>query len=350
MISDLPEPLQPNTVWSSGAIEAPDRMLWFPTQHGAVRVDPAHIFRNPLPPPVRISAMIADNRNYSSYSSPILPPATQNLVIRYDALSLTVPERVRFRYKLDPWDKDWHFTDGRREAFFTHLTPGSYVFHIIASNNSDVWNNEGATLNFVVEPTWYQTGWFRFACVIAAVLVLWSIYRLRLRQIAKSANERFDERLGERIRIARELHDTLVQTIQGSKMVVDDALETSEDPARARHALKQLSTWLEQATEESRAALYSLRSSVTVKNDLAEALRRATESDHSPNGMSVAFSVVGTAREMHPLCAMRSIGTRSRRFAMRRHIRARAASTWSCSIGRICRLWFPTMVSVSIQR
>jgi signal transduction histidine kinase len=112
---------------------------------------------------------------------------------------------------------------------------------------------------------------------------------------------RFDERLAERTRMARDLHDTCLQTIQGSKLVADDALELSSDPVRMRRAMEQLSVWLATAMQEGRAALNSLRTATTQTNDLAEALRRVTQDGLIPSSMAVTFSVVGDAREIHPI-------------------------------------------------
>jgi len=127
-----------------------------------------------------------------------------------------------------------------------------------------------------------------------ATLFAWAIAR-------KIIELRLEERVNERTRITRELHDTFLQTIQGSKLVADDALETSTDPIRMRRAMEQLSAWLAKAMQEGRAALNSLRTTTTQTNDLAEALRRVTEDGVIPNSMAVTFSVVGDAREMHPI-------------------------------------------------
>jgi len=120
-------------------------------------------------------------------------------------------------------------------------------------------------------------------------------------KISRAIGARFDERLAERTRMARDLHDTFLQTIQGSKLVADDALDPSSDPIRMRRAMEQLSLWLGTATQEGQAALHSLRTATTQTNDLAEALRRATEDGLIPSSMAVTFSVVGDAREMHPI-------------------------------------------------
>src|SRR5215475_11169581 len=160
----------------------------------------------------------------------------------------------------------WQDAGTRRQAFYTDLPPGQYRFRVIASNNDGVWNEEGATLAFSIAPAWYQTKIFQFGCILFAMLLVWTIHRVRVRQVAQAIGARFDERLAERTRIARDLHDTLLQTIQGSKLVADDALETSSDPDRMRKALEQLSAWLQQAGQEVRAALNSLRVSATSNN------------------------------------------------------------------------------------
>jgi signal transduction histidine kinase len=112
---------------------------------------------------------------------------------------------------------------------------------------------------------------------------------------------RLEERVNERTRITRELHDSFLQTIQGSKLVADDALEPSTDPIRMRRAMEQLSVWLAQAMQEGRAALNSLQTATTQTNDLAEVLRRVIEDGVIPSSMAVTFSAVGDAREMHPI-------------------------------------------------
>ena len=211
------------------------------------------------------------------------------------------PQKVRFRYKLESRDASWQEAGTRRQAFYTDLRPGNYRFRVMACNNDGLWNEEGATLEFSIASAWFQTAWFRLLCVVIAALVAWAIYRLRVQQIAKVISARFDERLAERTRMARELHDTFLQTIQGSKLVADDALDPSTDLIRMRHSMEQLSAWLEQAMREGRAALNSLRTSTTQKNDLAEAFRRAADNGLLPGSMQATFSVEGEARNMHPI-------------------------------------------------
>jgi signal transduction histidine kinase len=264
-------------------------------------IDPAHLAENAIPPPVRVEEIIADRKSYAPENNLRLPPITRNLEIDYTALSFVMPKKVRFRYKLENYDVNWQEPGTRRQAFYSELSPGKYRFRVIACNNAGVWNEAGATLDFRVMPAWYQTPLFRAICVIVVLCIVWTIYRFRVRQIARAIGARFDERLAERMRIAGDLHDTLLQTIQGSKLVANDALNKHSNEVKMRHALEQLSAWLELATQESRVALNSLRSSTILTDDLAEAFQRAAEIGPSIGSLAATVSVVGNSREMHPI-------------------------------------------------
>lgn len=283
------------------AARTPDGRLWFVNGVLLQMIDPAHTSGNAVPPPVQIEGLIADHKSYPLRGAVHLGPLAHDLEIDYTALSFVVPQKVRFRYKLEGRDAVWQEPGTRRQAFYNDLHPGNYRFRVIACNNDDVWNDTGATLDFSIAPAWYQTAWFRLVCLACVVFIAWLLHRVRVRQIATGINARFDERLAERTRIARDLHDTFVQTIQGSKLVADDALEQTGDPVRMRRAMEQLSVWLGQATQEGRAALNSLRTSTTQTNDLAAALRRVTEDGLIPKSLAVTFSVSGDVREMHPI-------------------------------------------------
>ena len=278
-----------------------DGRLWFANGLSVQMIDPNQLYKNEIAPLVQIEAVVADRKSYVPGENLRLPALTSDLEIDYTALSFSVPQKVKFRYRLDGHDTDWQEPGIRRAAFYNDLGPGNYSFHVIACNNDGVWNDAGASLNFIIPPAWYQTSWFRVACIMAALLVLFCLYRLRVRQIARVISVRFDERLNERTRMARELHDTFLQTIQACTMVADNALDIRSDPEDMRHTMQKLSKWLHQATQEGRAALNSLRSSTTETNDLVRALRRATKNGLIPASMTVDFSVVGKSREMHPI-------------------------------------------------
>lgn len=299
-VLDVFDGVRPGRAPFVGAARAPDGRLWFANGSVLQMVDPRDVAVQNASFPVHIEEIVADRKRYPAQSDLLLPPNPRDLEIDYAALSLAVPQRVRFRYRLDGHDVSWQEAGTRRQAFYTDLAPGRYRFHLVASNSDGVWDETGTTLDLRVAAAWYQTAWFRALSVVLGVVVIALFYRLRLRQIARAMSARFDERLAERTRLAREFHDTLLQTIQGSKMVADDALEESTDLAGMRRAMKRLSTWLGQAMQEGRAALDSLRSSTTQTNDLADSLRRASE-DPLLQCMDVAFSATGEARDMHPI-------------------------------------------------
>jgi ligand-binding sensor domain-containing protein/signal transduction histidine kinase len=283
------------------AARAADGRLWFLGKSSLQMIDPARSYRNPTPPPVHIEALVADGKHYAATFPITLPPLTRDIQIDYTALSFLQPQRLGFRYILEGHDRDWENPGLRREAFYNDLRPGRYRFRVIASNNDGVWNEAGATLDFAVAAAWYQTYWFRTLCLIAGVLLLWALYRLRVRRIAADMKARFDERLAERTRIAHDLHDTFLQTIQGSKLVADDALSAPTDLPRMRQAVERLSTWLGRATEEGRAVLNSLRTSTTELNDLTGAFRRALEECRIHSSMEVSLQVLGQVQDMHPI-------------------------------------------------
>jgi signal transduction histidine kinase len=283
------------------AARSPDGRFWFVGYSSLQMIDPGRSYKNPMPPPVHVEGLLADGKSYPSASPITLAPLTRDIQIDYTALSFVLPQRMAFRYMLEGRDSDWQDPGLRRQAFYSDLRPGNYRFRVIASNNDGVWNKTGATLDFTVAAAWYQTIWFRSLCLVVSALMFWAIYRLRVRQIAGTMRVRFDERLDERTRIARDLHDTFLQTIQGSKLVADDALSPATDLPHMRKAMEKLSVWLGRATEEGRAALNSLRTSATQVNDLADAFSRALEECQTHSSMAVSLQVCGQIREMHPI-------------------------------------------------
>ncbi len=175
---------------SPSAVETTDGRIWFATTKGLAWINPKRIVRNTVPPPVLIESVIANGRKYNSSTFLRLPPRTANLQIGYTATSLTIPERVRFRYKLEGQDKEWQDAGTRREAFYTNLDPGSYQFRVIACNNDGVWNESGTVLHFDVLPAFYQTVTFKILCALALMAVLWLLYRLRVHSIEQRHLER----------------------------------------------------------------------------------------------------------------------------------------------------------------
>jgi signal transduction histidine kinase/ligand-binding sensor domain-containing protein len=283
--------------FSPRVAKSPDGRLWFVTGAGIQIVDPSHLPFNPLAPPVHIENIVADRDVMSNRR---LPALTHDLEIDYTALSLTAPEKNRFKYKLEGYDRDWINAGNRRQAFYTNLGPRNYRFRVMASNNSGVWNEAGDSIEFSIAPAYYQTAWFR---VLIAALVLgaaWGLYRLRLHQLAREFNVRMDERVSERTRLARDLHDTLLQSFHGLMLrfqVVDNLLPEG----KAKQELEKVLDQADRAIAEGRSAVYDLRSSTTTTNDLAEAISAVAKEFAGHNGAAFNLTIEGVTRDLHPI-------------------------------------------------
>ena len=288
--------------------ESREGRLWFATTKGIAWLDPAKLQenRNPLPPPVVISLIFSNGKTYVSSKDLTLPAHSEELEIDYTALSLAIPERVLFRYMLDGVDKEWREAGTRRQAFYTSLPPGHFRFHVIACNNDGVWNEAGAGLDFNIAPAFYQTRWFLTLCILAAMALLYLFYQMRLRQATQRVRATMEARLGERERIARELHDTLLQSFHGVLLRFQSVYNLL--PTRPEEAQKTLGSAIDQAAQaitEGRDAVQGLRSSTVVTNDLARAISTLGEelatSETSPNSALLNVEVEGTSRDLHPI-------------------------------------------------
>jgi len=286
--------------------KAPDGRLWFANSDGVSVIDPHHLAFNKLPPPVHIEQVTADDKTYDARNGLRLPPHVRYLAIDYTALSLVAPEKVRFRYKLEGEDRDWREAVNDRQVQYTNLPPRHYRFRVIAANNSGVWNEEGAALDFVIPPAWYQTNWFRALCVAAFLTLLWGLYHLRVLQLRREFNAALEARVGERTRVARDLHDTLLQSFQALLPRLQAAIYKLPDGAvDARKTLEAVVDQAAEAVTEGRDAVQGLRMSTVEKNDLALAIRTVGEelASAETNHSSPNFKVVveGTSRNLHPI-------------------------------------------------
>jgi PAS domain S-box-containing protein len=172
-----------SSAFGPGATQSKDGRVWFANGTVAQMIDPGRLFRNSIPPPVHIEDVIADRKSYSVRSDLRLPALTRDLEIDYTALSFVVPQKVQFRYKLEGYDREWQNPEARRQAFYSNLRPGKYRFRVIASNNSGLWNESGAELDFDILPAVYQTYWFQSLCIAAIIGLLWAVHRMRVHQL-----------------------------------------------------------------------------------------------------------------------------------------------------------------------
>jgi signal transduction histidine kinase len=233
------------------------------------------------------------------YSDITMPPRSSNVRFDYTATVLTSGRRAQFRYRLSGVDEDWQDARDRRQAFYTNLGPGHYHFQVIASNENGVWNRTGAAVGLTILPAWYQTALFRVLCAVAAIAVLFLLFRLRLAQMRNHLQARLQERLIERERIARELHDTLIQGFQGLVLVFGAAAQrlSAQDPTRELlgKALKTADGVLAQGRDRVRG----LRESITLTHDLPTALKEAAEDLSLAQPIEFSMSVRGTQQPLH---------------------------------------------------
>jgi signal transduction histidine kinase/ligand-binding sensor domain-containing protein len=281
------------------AIAGTDGRLWFATTVQVGWVDPRAIPRNPVPPPVVIRRLTAGSKSYPIGPDLRLPVNTTALRVDYTALSLSIPERVRFRYQLVGSDTAWQDAGGRREAFYTNLAPGSYRFRVIAANDDGIWNQAGAALDFTIPPSFTQTRWFLAVWVAAIGGLIWLAYLARMRQVAGGLQLRYQAALAERIRIAQELHDTLLQGFTGITLQLR-AIERviAQRPKESAEALKNVLASADTALRDARHMIWDMRAVELEGRDLAEALEVAARGAMEDSSAELQFTVHGDRRRL----------------------------------------------------
>ncbi|MBB3176359.1 sensor histidine kinase [Variovorax sp. Sphag1AA] len=295
--------LQQVQLYTPKAALTQDGRIWFVTGDGIASIDPGRIPFNNVPPPVRIEQLVADGSIHEPGESLQLPPLLRDLKIEYTALSFSVPEQVRFRYRLEGRDTDWLDGGTRRQAFYTDLAPGRYRFHVIASNDSGIWNQDGDTLEFSIAPAWWQTNFFRAACFVTAALLLVGLYRLRVARLSRQFNLSLDARVDERLRIARELHDTFLQSVQGQLVRLQTVLHLWPHD-RGRLMLEECINQTSEAIVEGRDAVQGLRGASGESSDFADAVRalgRSLAIGPARSRIDFGVEVQGRERQLHPV-------------------------------------------------
>ena len=296
--------------YSPQVAKTSDGKLWFLPWDGVSVVDPRRIPFNSLPPPVHIEQVIADRKIYAAdalaQEDSSLPALTRDLQIDYTALSLVAPEKMRFRYKLEGFDADWQDVGTRRQAFYTNLPPREYRFRVIASNNSGVWNETGASLAFSVAPAYYQTAWFPVLSVAAMLALVWTAHRIRLRIVEKHQDEisALNERLmkaqeQERIRIAGELHDGVMQEMLAATMMVGSAKRrVTTNPADAAATMDKVQQKLVQVGSDIRQLSHDLHPPALQEAGLPEAMRSYCEEFSASSGIAVSCDADDSAHDL----------------------------------------------------
>jgi signal transduction histidine kinase/ligand-binding sensor domain-containing protein len=284
-----------------GSAVTPDGTLWFADEGGLQKVDPNSVLvhKGP-PPPVHIEHLAADGKQYSVYGPVNLPPLTHDIQIDYAGLSFIAPDKVRFHYKLEGFDENWKDVGARRQAFYTALPPGRYRFRVIASNKDGVWNTVGDSLSFVLAPAFYQTLWFRLFCGALVLALLWLVFQLRLRQVVAQVRTRQSAQYAERERIARTLHDTLLQSVQGLIWRFSAAVEQVPGDLPVRRNLQELLDRSDEVLAEARNSILDLREPGNRSLALAEEISALGNEVAANSGIPVTVLANGKPYMLNP--------------------------------------------------
>jgi signal transduction histidine kinase/ligand-binding sensor domain-containing protein len=271
-----------------------DGRLWICTEDGVAIVDPRRLRGNPVPPPVVIEQMLVDGRPLDAISSSETAFQGRQLQIAYTGLSLMAPERVRFRYRLDGLDRNWTEAGTRRNVVYVNLPPRRYRFRVIACNNDDVWNTQGAVLAFRVQAYFYQTWWFVGLCVSVPAFLAWGVHRLRVRRLVS----RFQLIAQERARFTRELHDSLLQGFAGVVYQLEAAARQFESaPETSKQRLERAIDQADQSLQEARRTILSMRLPALESSTLPEALSAIAA--RLTGGTSILFHLEVKGRVRH---------------------------------------------------
>lgn len=273
---------------------APDGRVWYASGEMVQSINPDQVYKNTLPPPVHVENVIADGQSYGAREQPHVAPKPHNLEIDYTALSFSVPQKVQFQYFLEGHDTTWQASVARRQAFYTDLAPGKYRFHVKASNNSGVWNEAGAVAEFVVEPTYYQTLWFKILVACAIAGLLWILYVMRLKQATAEVQKRLLTQMEERERIARELHDTLLQGFQGIALRVQGVTKQMPKDDPLREMMEGVLDRADEVMLEGRQRVRDLRQRTTSEGELPARLTNSGQKLAEGYAATFSLVVVGT--------------------------------------------------------
>jgi signal transduction histidine kinase/ligand-binding sensor domain-containing protein len=292
--------------------------LWFNTSDVIAYIDPAHINRNRTAPILKVASVTADGAALDAHLR--VPAGSRTLRVEYFGSNLTAPEKVRYKYKLDGVDDDWQDVGHRTEAVYTHLRPGSYSFHVMTSNGEGVWSAP-VDLKLAVLPAFFETAWFLTLCCLIALIIAVLVFRIRLGSITRRLRDRAEERANERIRIARDLHDTLLQGFQGLMLSFHVAAQTVPSESPARRMLDGALLKADRLVVEGRDRISRLRSESLEGISLPDALRALGEELNARHALEFEIQIWGNEVDIQPhvkdelFCIAREAITNSFRHA-----------------------------------
>jgi signal transduction histidine kinase len=279
----------------------PDGKLWVATVKGLAMLDLRRLPHSHLRPSIFVEEVTVGSKQELAARQLTLPPGRHHVELRFTAVDLASPEKIRLQYRLDGVDRNWLDADSTRTAIYTSIPVGAHASHIRATNDDGVWDRTGIVYNVTQLPYFYQTNWFRIAAAAALLLLLASAYRLRVRRICRQIEGRLEERLGERERIARELHDTLLQSVQGLILRFQAVAQRIPETEAPRQMMESALDRADQVLAEARDRVKGMRKPMDSILDLPEALTQAGEELAQGSGIKFTLVVEGSPIELHPV-------------------------------------------------
>ena len=294
----LPGVAQQDHGTPTAIVSGDGRRLWLVQSHGVAFVDAARLARLSAPPPIVVRSVATRGHDYPfPHGNLTLEPGTAAIQVDYAALSLSKPEQVAFRYRLEGLEDEWVEAGGRRQAFYTRLAPGRYVFRVIARNGDGVWNTTGVAIRIVIPPTFVQSVPFALLCLLLTACLVLLAWSRHVRLSSRRLRDRFEARLAERERIARELHDTLLQGFGGLMLRFQAALAGLGPDHTSRRKLEEAMELADDVLREGRSRLVDLRETEPPR-DVPQSFAAAAERLSLSPRTRLRVTVEGVARQL----------------------------------------------------
>ncbi len=285
---------------------ANDGTIWIATLSGLATIDPRRLPRGTDPPLIYVSEVTVGRDTRSAPRELLLPAGTSHIEVKFAAVEIASPEKIRMQYRLDGVDEEWLDAGTNPRAVYSSLAPGAYALHLRASNRSGMWDRKGIVYPIYQEPHYYQTGWFLGLVVLMGLLLIGGVHHLRVNQLSRLLSARFEERLAERTRIAGELHDTILQGVLSASMQLHVATNKLPAESPVRNRVEQVHRLLTRLTEDARRSVQGLRSARTeLTDDLRHAFSLIPEELGEANGASFKIIVNGQPLPLRPMVSER---------------------------------------------
>ena len=279
----------------------PHGKIWFSMNRGISVADPSRAISDSPPAILHFDEVTTDGVPLSLAGPVQLAGAHRRLTFNFSAVSLSVPERVRYKYTLEGVDEGWSPPVSAREVTYNNLGSGNYRFRLTASNSNGLWNSAESDISFTIQPAYWQTWWFRLSGLLIIVLAVLLFVRLRMRALAARMNMRFEERLAERTRIAQELHDTLLQGFMSASMQLHVADDRLPGDSPAKPLLGRVLQLMGRVMDEGRNTVRGLRSSDIARPNLEEEFSRIQKDLSISTQSEFRVIVEGAPRPLRPV-------------------------------------------------